>query len=94
MFNILSTFWYSLPKPGSSDSDVPLTYTLIVEVSTNELSIKNRWSSDPFTVNVFVKYVPWYTTILLNEPVLEIMLPFASDVWVVVVVIDSGIENT
>ena len=66
----------------------------MVDVSINELSIKNLWSNDPFTVYDFVKYVPWYTTILLNDPVLDITLPFASVACVVVVVIVSGVENT
>ena len=59
----------------------------MVDVSINELSIKNLWSNDPSTVYDFVKYVPWYTTILLNDPVLDIILPFASVACVVVVVI-------
>ena len=66
----------------------------MVEVSTKEFSIKNLWSSDPFTVYDLVKYVPWYTTMLLNDAVLEIMFPFESKAFVVVDVMLSGIENT
>ena len=56
MFKILSTLRYSLPKPVS---DVPFTYTLIVEVSINEFSKVNLWTSEPSTVKVFDRYVPW-----------------------------------
>ena len=75
-------------------SAAPFTNTLMVEVSINEFSSKNLWSSYPSTVKVLVRYDPWYTTMLLNDPVLLITLPFASKVWVVVVVMLSGIENT
>ena len=51
MFNILSTLRYSLPKPVSAE---PFTYTLMVEVSINEFSSINRWSSDPSTLKVLV----------------------------------------
>ena len=54
----------------------------------------NLWSSDPSTTKFFVKYVPWYTTISLNEEVLEITLPLESVNWDVTEVIDSGIEKT
>ena len=72
---------YSLPSPVS---EIPFTFTTIVEVSINELSRINLWSIDPLTTKTFLRNVPWKIFISSNDAVPELM----------VVVISSGIEKT
>ena len=53
---MLSICWY---VTVDVDDAVGLTFTLIVDVSINELSNINFWSSELSNLNCLVKYVPW-----------------------------------